>query len=100
MLGHVSGSFGFDVGGIRPPRSDQAKDPAAAPELDETLASLCRVLVALCALFEPVAPQKMAELAARLGLGTVPTLDEALTVSLAGRTVSKGNPLFPRVDRA
>ncbi len=78
----------------------QAKDPAAASELDETLASLCRVLAALCALFEPVAPHKMAELSARLGLGAVPTLDEARAVSLAGQTVSKGSPLFPRVDPA
>jgi len=56
------------------------------------------VLVALCALFEPVAPQKMSELAARLGLSAVPTLDESRAVSLAGQTVSKGNPLFPRMD--
>jgi methionyl-tRNA synthetase len=77
----------------------QAKDPAAASELDETLASLCRVLVALSALFEPVVPHKMAELAAQLGLGAVPTLDEVRAVSLAGQTVSKGKPLFPRVDR-
>jgi methionyl-tRNA synthetase len=78
----------------------QAKDPGAASDLDETLASLCRVLAALCALFEPVAPHKMAELATRLDLGAIPTFDEALTISLAGHTVTKGNPLFPRMDTA
>jgi len=76
----------------------QAKDPLAASDLDETLATLCRVLSALCALFQPVVPEKMAELAARLGLARVPTLDEALADSPVGRSVSKGDPLFPRVD--
>jgi methionyl-tRNA synthetase len=75
----------------------QARDPDLAP-LDETLATLARVLVALAALFQPVAPDKMAELARRLGLESVPTLDDALTVPVAGRTVSKGDPLFPRVQ--
>jgi methionyl-tRNA synthetase len=76
----------------------QAKDPDAAAELDETLASLARVLVALCALFQPVAPAKMADLAQRLGLEGVPTLERARTVQLNGRAVRKGEPLFPRVD--
>lgn len=76
----------------------QAKDPAQAGELDRTLATLARGLVALCALFEPVAPSKMAELAGRLGLDGVPTLEEARTLALAGRAVHKGEPLFPRVD--
>jgi len=77
-----------------------ARHAMARYKVHEALASLCRVLAVLCALFEPVAPHKMAELSARLGLGAVPTLDEACSVSLAGRTVSKGNPLFPRVDPA
>jgi len=76
----------------------QAKDPALAPALDETLATLARVLTALCALLEPVAPARMAELAARLGLDRVPDLEEAREVPLAGRTVRKGDPLFPKVD--
>lgn len=76
----------------------QAKDPDAAAALDETLTSLMRALVALCALFEPVAPSRMADLAARLGLDEVPTLERARDVALAGRTVTKGDPLFPRVD--
>lgn len=76
----------------------QAKDPARAEALDETLSTLARVLVALCALFQPVAPGKMADLAGRLGLAHVPTLEEALAISMAGREVRKGQPLFPRVS--
>ncbi len=76
----------------------QAKDPEEAPALDETLATLARVLMALTALFEPVAPAKMSELASRLGLDGVPTLAEALDVQVAGRTVEKGAPLFPRIE--
>jgi len=74
----------------------QAKQDA--PGLDVTLATLTRALGALCALFEPVAPTKMKELATRIGLSAVPTLDQSLTLGVAGRTVSKGSPLFPRVD--
>lgn len=77
----------------------QTKDPDQAAELDETLGSLCRSLVVLAALFQPVCPGKMQELAGRLGLESVPTLSGARGVSLAGRTVTKGEPLFPRKDR-
>lgn len=76
----------------------QAKDADQGASLDETLATLARVLVVLCALFQPVAPEKMHELANRLGFEAVPTLDEAVTVGLAGQTVTPGSPLFPRVD--
>jgi len=78
----------------------QAKDPARSADLDETLATLARVLTALSALFEPVAPARMGELASRLGLDSVPTLEEARTVPLGGRTVRAGDPLFPRADPA
>jgi methionyl-tRNA synthetase len=74
----------------------QAKE--APEELDRTLATLTRALTALCALFEPVAPAKMADLACRLGLQSVPRLDVALAMGVAGRAVSKGSPLFPRVE--
>ena len=40
------------------------------------------------------------ELADRLGLDSVPRLDAAEGVTLAGREVSKGAPLFPRVTPA
>jgi methionyl-tRNA synthetase len=76
----------------------QAKDPDAAAELDETLVTLARALVALCALFEPVAPAKMAELAGRLGFDHVPVLDEARSVDVRGRPMVKGEPLFPRIQ--
>jgi methionyl-tRNA synthetase len=75
----------------------QAKDPGQAAQLDETLATLARALVALCSLFEPVAPSKMAELAGFVGLDAIPTLAEARATPLAGRTVTRGAPLFPRV---
>lgn len=78
----------------------QAKDPARADELDETLATLTRVLVVLCALFKPVTPETMEELAGRLDLDGVPTIDESISMTLAGRTVVKGRPLFPKVERS
>jgi len=77
----------------------QAKDTSQAEDLDETLASLARVLTVLTALFLPVTPQKMGELASQLGLESVPTLVESRSITLAGRRVSKGAPLFPRPDR-
>jgi methionyl-tRNA synthetase len=76
----------------------QAKDPARAADLDETLASLARALAVLAALFQPVCPRKMTELADRLGLGGVPSLAEASAVPLTGNKVRKGEPLFPRID--
>jgi len=74
----------------------QAKQDA--PGLDVTLATLTRALGALCALFEPVAPTKMKELAGRIGLTSVPTLGDSMALGVAGRAVSKGPPLFPRMD--
>jgi methionyl-tRNA synthetase len=76
----------------------QAKDPALAGELDTTLHSLAYALATLTALLHPFIPQAMEELASRLGLAAVPTLDELTTLSLAGNTVRRGEPLFPRAD--
>jgi methionyl-tRNA synthetase len=76
----------------------QAKEPGEAEALDETLATLVRALSVLCALFEPVTPSRMAILAGRLGLEHVPTLENAPSVDLAGRRISKGDALFPKVD--
>jgi len=76
----------------------QSKDPALAEALDETLATLTRALVVLTALFKPVVPAKMEELAAKLGLEGVPTIGEARELPVAGRTLVKGAPLFPRSD--
>jgi methionyl-tRNA synthetase len=76
----------------------QAKDEAAAADLDETLATLARVLTVLSALFFPVTPEKMYDLARALGLPEVPTIDESRSISLTGRRVAKGAPLFPKVE--
>ena len=76
----------------------QAKDPTLAAELDETLATLARSLTVLTALFLPVTPEKMTELARRLGLASVPTVAQATSLPLAGRKVEVGSPLFPRPD--
>jgi methionyl-tRNA synthetase len=76
----------------------QAKDPAQSADLDETLATLARALSALCALFQPATPTRMAELARRLGLDAVPDLEGARALSLAGRTTHREEPLFPKVD--
>ncbi|MSR35600.1 MAG: methionine--tRNA ligase, partial [Gemmatimonadetes bacterium] len=76
----------------------QAKDPARAAELDETLATLARALAVLAALFQPVCPHRMIELASRLGLSGVPTLADARAVPLDGNAVRKGDPLFPRTE--
>jgi methionyl-tRNA synthetase len=76
----------------------QAKDPALARELDTTLSSLAYALATLAALLHPFIPQAMEELANRLGLAAVPTLDELPELSLEGNTVRRGEPLFPRAD--
>lgn len=76
----------------------QAKDPGQSASLDQTLATLTRVLTVLCALFKPVAPQKMEALARQIGLDEVPTLDRASGMSVVGLTVSKAPALFPRVE--
>ncbi|MEJ2216782.1 MAG: class I tRNA ligase family protein [Gemmatimonadota bacterium] len=77
----------------------QAKDPAQAAELDATLASLARALAALSTLLEPFLPDRMRSLAERLGLDAVPMLDDVATLDLAGHNVSRGEVLFPRMDR-
>ena len=74
------------------------KDPARGKELDATLASLARALLVLATLLEPFLPVKMGELAGRLDLEEVPTLRDSLTLPLAGRSVLRGDPLFPRAD--
>jgi len=75
-----------------------AKDPAGGPELDATLASLARALLVVATLLHPFMPERMGELARRLGAPEVPTLEGALDSDLAGWTVFRGEPLFPRPD--
>ncbi len=76
----------------------QAKDPDQAAALDASLASLARSLAALTALLHPFMPAKMESLAGRLGVA-VPELDDVAALDLAGRTVHRGEVLFPRPDR-
>ena len=66
-----------------------------APFLRNTMLQLC-CPKDIAAHYQGTA--KMHELANRLGFEGVPTLDEAVTVGLAGQTVTPGSPLFPRVD--
>ncbi len=68
-------------------------------ELDATLGSLARGLATLSTLLEPFLPATMASLAGRLGLERVPMLDELSGLDLAGRTVSRGEVLFPKEER-
>ncbi len=75
-----------------------AKDPAGGPELDATLASLARALLVAATLLHPFMPGKMEELTRRLGVFELPTLEQALALELAGRMVTRGDPLFPRPD--
>jgi len=74
----------------------QAKDPDLAEALDETLATLGRALTVLTALFFPVTPEKMIDLAKMLGLEGVPSLEEAVSKNLTKLRVTKGIPLFPK----
>jgi methionyl-tRNA synthetase len=73
-----------------------AKDPGAAPRLDDVLGALARAVASLCAMLEPFTPQKMAELAPRLGLKSVPLLDDVATLELASSRVQRGAVLFPK----
>jgi methionyl-tRNA synthetase len=75
-----------------------AKAPEATEELDATLSSLARALLVLATLLHPIMPAKMEELARLLGADGVPTLDGSLSTEMAGWSVTRGAPLFPRPD--
>jgi methionyl-tRNA synthetase len=74
----------------------QAKDPARAKELDDTLGALARGLIAVATLLSPFVPVRTQEIARRLGLPGLPRLDEVVTVDLSGKKVERGDVLFPR----
>jgi methionyl-tRNA synthetase len=76
----------------------QAKDPAQASALDDTLAALARAVASLATLLSPVMPVKMASLAERLGLEAPVLLDELEALDLAGHSVHRGDVLFPRPE--
>jgi methionyl-tRNA synthetase len=74
----------------------QAKDPALATDLDATLASLVRALLALASMLQPFMPAKMARLAEQAGSKSVPTLEELPALPVAGLRVRRGDILFPK----
>ena len=74
----------------------QAKDPARREELDETLGSLARALLAVASLLHPYVPNKATEIANRLGYDEVRKLDDVVTADLTGKRVTRGSVLFPR----
>ena len=77
----------------------QAKDPALAPALDETLASLIRQLARFAVLLHPYMPVKAAELWRQVGgpgdLGAQRFAD-LMALDATGWRVTKGEPLFPK----
>ena len=80
-----------------------AKDPEAAGRLDTVLRTCLEALRCASVLLDPVMPTKMAELRHQLGMpGTAPTLDDAKRWDglAEGSATRKGDPLFPRIDRA
>ena len=77
----------------------QAKDPAESNALDDTLAALARAVAVLAALLHPFMPGKMAGLAERLGLEVMPGLEELTSLDLTGRSVHRGEVLFPKDPR-
>lgn len=76
----------------------QAKEPARAGDLDDTLGALARTLIGVAVLLEPYAPLKMMEVARRLGLLDLPLLDEVVGLDLAGKPATRGDVLFPRPE--
>lgn len=77
----------------------QAKDPAMAAALDETLASLVRQLARFAVLLQPYMPVKSAALWEQLG-GPGNLADQRFAGLMAldptGWQVKKGDPLFPK----
>lgn len=79
----------------------QAKDPAQAAALDETLASLVRQLARFAILLHPFMPGKAATLWRQLGGPDEPgarRFAELMALDAAGWRVTRGEPLFPKGD--
>jgi methionyl-tRNA synthetase len=77
----------------------QAKEADRAGELDATLGSLARALAALATLLSPYLPETMTLLARRLGLESLPALDDIAGLDLAGRPIERGDVLFPKPEK-
>jgi methionyl-tRNA synthetase len=73
-----------------------ARDTTKAAQLDAVLAALTRALAALATLLHPFMPDKTTQLAGRIGLERVPLLAELADLELGGRTVERGEILFPK----
>jgi methionyl-tRNA synthetase len=76
-----------------------ARNPDAADELDDTLASLVSALAWISIMLFPFMPEKLGSLWTMLGSGQpLPTLESPGVVNPAGWTVSERAVLFPRPD--
>jgi methionyl-tRNA synthetase len=77
----------------------QAKDPAQAAALDETLASLVRQLARFAVLLHPYMPEKSAQMWRQVGgpgeLGAQ-RFSNLMSLDPTGWSVTKGEPLFPK----
>ena len=74
----------------------QAKDTARAADLDDTLGALVRALIAIATMLHPFVPGRASEMARRLGLSDVVPLEQVVVTNIAGRTVQRGDVLFPK----
>lgn len=83
-----------------------AKDPANADRLNTVLYTMCEALRAIAIMHNPVMPKSMTQLWGRIGaaaqLGPIAenTIDSAARWGLLppGSLVTKGDPLFPRLE--
>jgi len=73
-----------------------AKDPGLAADLDATLASLARAILALATLLEPFMPGRMPGLCARFGFDAVPLIGDLPSLAVEGRKAARGDILFPK----
>jgi len=77
----------------------QAKDPALAAALDETLASLVRQLARFAVLLQPFMPEKAGLIWRQVGGPgelSAQRFGDLMTLDATGWGVSKGEPLFPK----
>jgi methionyl-tRNA synthetase len=74
----------------------QAKDAGRAADLDDTLGALVRALIAISTMLHPFVPGRASEMARRLGLSDVVPLEQVVVTNIAGRTVQRGDVLFPK----